>query len=101
MAVGRFLAMIGVLVWKQTDGMYLLPQPSAAKDFAAGKWACVTGRLEQGEGFGQAGRREAFEDLGLDVQLEFILGETHFYRGDALPENEWLVCIMPVLSRMH
>jgi 8-oxo-dGTP diphosphatase len=88
MAVGRFLAMVGVLVWRQTDGKYLLLQRSAAKDFAAGQWECVTGRLEQGESFVQAVRREAFEELGLDVQVEFVLGTTHFYRGDTLPENE-------------
>jgi 8-oxo-dGTP pyrophosphatase MutT (NUDIX family) len=33
-------------------------------------------------------RREAFEELSLEVHIEFILGTTHFYRGDALPENE-------------
>jgi 8-oxo-dGTP pyrophosphatase MutT (NUDIX family) len=33
-------------------------------------------------------RREAFEELGLEVHIEFVLGTTHFYRGDALPENE-------------
>ena len=76
MAVGRFLAMVGVLVWRQTDGKYLLLQRSAAKDFAAGEWECVTGRLEQGESFVQAGPREAFEELGLDVHVEFILGTT-------------------------
>jgi 8-oxo-dGTP pyrophosphatase MutT (NUDIX family) len=88
MAVGRFLAMVGALVWRQTDGQYLLLQRSAAKDFAAGQWECVTGRLEQGESFGQAVRREIFEELGLDVHIECVLGTTHFYRGDALPEHE-------------
>lgn len=88
MAVGRFLAMVGVLVWRQTDGKYLLLQRSGAKDFAAGQWECVTGRLEQGESFLQAGRREACEELGLEVHIEFVLGTTHFYRGAALPENE-------------
>jgi len=88
MAVGRFLAMVGVLVWRQTDGKYLLLQRSGAKDFAAGQWECVTGRLEQGESFLQAVRREAFEELGLEVHIEFVLGTTHFYRGEALPENE-------------
>ena len=26
MAIGRFLAMVGALVWRQTDGKYLLLQ---------------------------------------------------------------------------
>ena len=88
MAVGRFLAMVDVLVWRQTDSKYLLLQRSGSKDFAAGQWECVTGRLEQGESFLQAARREAFEELGLEVHIEFILGTTHFYRGDALSKNE-------------
>jgi len=32
MATGRFLAMIGALVWRQTDGHYLLLQRAATKD---------------------------------------------------------------------
>lgn len=88
MALGRFLAMVGALIWRQTDGKYLLLQRSEAKDFAAGQWECVTGRLEQGESFLQAVRREAFEELGLKVHIEFVLGTTHFYRGHAIPENE-------------
>jgi hypothetical protein len=31
MAIGRFLAMVGVLVWRQTDGKYLLLQRSTAE----------------------------------------------------------------------
>jgi 8-oxo-dGTP diphosphatase len=88
MAVGRFLAMVGALIWRQTDGNYLLLRRSEVKDFAAGQWECVTGRLEQGESFVQAVRREAFEELGLEVHIECVLGTTHFYRGDAIPENE-------------
>jgi 8-oxo-dGTP diphosphatase len=88
MAVGRFLAMIGALVWRQMDGKYPLLQRSAAKDVAAGQWECVTGCLKQGESFEQAVRREASEELGLEVHIEFVLGTTHFYRGAALPENE-------------
>ena len=53
MATGRFLAMVGALIWRQTDGRYLLLQRAATKDFAAGQWECVTGRLEQGERFEQ------------------------------------------------
>lgn len=88
MTTGRFLAMVGALVWRQTDGKYLLLQRAATKDVGAGHWECVTGRLEQGESFGQAVRREAFEELGIDVQIECILGTAHFYRGEAIPENE-------------
>jgi 8-oxo-dGTP diphosphatase len=90
MASGRFLAMVGALVWRQTDGKYLVLQRSADKDFAAGQWECVTGRLEQGESFAQAVHREVFEELGLDVHIECILGTTHFYRGAALPEYEMI-----------
>jgi ADP-ribose pyrophosphatase YjhB (NUDIX family) len=46
----------------------------------------------------QAVRREAFEELGLDVHVEFILGTTHFYRGDALPRMKSLGYIMAALS---
>jgi 8-oxo-dGTP pyrophosphatase MutT (NUDIX family) len=105
MAAGRFLAMVGALVWRQADGKYLLLQRSAAKDFAAGQWECVTGRLEQGESFLQAVRREALEELGLEVQIEFVLGTTHFYRGDVRPENEMVGvhygCSIPDAMRMQ
>lgn len=88
MATGRFLAMAGALIWRQTDGCYLLLQRAATKDFAAGQWECVTGRLEQGESFEQAVRREVREELGLEVNIECLLGTAHFYRGEALPEYE-------------
>ena len=88
MAIGRFLAMVGAVVWRRNDGKYLLLRRSSTKDFAPGLWECVTGRLEQGESFVQAVRREAREELGLDVRIEGLLGTAHFYRGDALPENE-------------
>jgi 8-oxo-dGTP diphosphatase len=82
--------MVGALVWRRSDGRYLLLQRSAAKDFAAGQWECVTGRVEQGESFSQAVRREALEELGLTVHVEFIVGTTHFYRGAVGPEQEML-----------
>ena len=88
MAGGRFLAMVGALVWREADGRYLVLQRAATKDFAPGQWECVTGRLEQGESFGQAVRREVFEELGLEVHVECVLGTTHFYRGEVRPEHE-------------
>jgi 8-oxo-dGTP pyrophosphatase MutT (NUDIX family) len=29
-----------------------------------------------------------YEELGVSVQIEYILGTTHFYRGTSSPENE-------------
>jgi 8-oxo-dGTP diphosphatase len=80
--------MVGALIWRQSDGRYLLLQRSAQKDFAAGQWECVTGRVEQGESFSEAVRREVAEELGQAVQVECIIGTTHFYRGVVRPEQE-------------
>ena len=88
MSVGRFYAMVGALLWCPADGRYLVLKRSADKDFAGGAWECVTGRVDQGEGFTDAVRREVREELGVEVQIDFILGTAHFYRGEARPENE-------------
>jgi 8-oxo-dGTP diphosphatase len=90
MAVGRFLAGIGALIWAPDRGAYLLLQRTATKDFAPGAWECVTGRVDQGEGFEDALHREVREELGVAVVVDFILGTTHFYRGAAVPANELL-----------
>jgi 8-oxo-dGTP diphosphatase len=86
--IGRFSAGVAALVRCPADGKSLLLQRSAAKDFGSGAWECVTGRVDQGEGFTQAVRREVREELGVDVQVDFIVGTMHFYRGPATPANE-------------
>ncbi len=88
MSIGRFLAGVGALI--KVDQKYLLLQRSDKKDFAAGMWECVTGRVDQGEAFDQAVLREVREELGVEAQIEFIIGTTHFYRGKPDPENELL-----------
>ena len=90
MAEGRFQAMVGILIWRRVDGKYLVLQRSSTRDWAAGEWECASGRLEQGESFAQAVRREVLEELGIEVRIECLLGTTHFYRGDTLPENEMI-----------
>ena len=80
--------MVGMLVWRRSDGKFLLLRRSPSRDFAAGEWETGSGRLEQGEGFIQALRRECMEELGLEVRIECILGVTHFYRGRPDPANE-------------
>ena len=80
--------MISVLVWRWNSSTYLILQRSSARDFGAGEWECVSGRLEQGEGFVQAIEREVREELSFEVRIECMLGTTHFYRGENRPENE-------------
>lgn len=102
MGIGRFLGGIGVLVWDPTSDMYLLLKRSEQKDFAAGLWECVTGRVDQGEGFEDAARREVFEELQVEVQLLHILGTTHFYRGVERPENELIgVVFLGLIDLVH
>lgn len=92
MSIGRFYAGIGALVWCALTDKYLVLRRSADKDFGRGAWECVTGRVDQGEGFPQAALREIGEELGAPVgaqaRIDFILGTMHFYRGEAEPENE-------------
>jgi 8-oxo-dGTP diphosphatase len=88
MTIGHFLAGIAALIWSPNTEQYLLLRRSEDKDYARGAWECVTGRVDQGEGFEDALRREVHEELGVEVQIEHILGTTHFYRGIPTPENE-------------
>ena len=88
MSIGRFYAGIAAVIWTPTMKQYLLLRRSEEKDFGAGVWECVTGRVDQGEGFEDALQREVYEELGVQVQVEHILGTTHFYRGPQGPENE-------------
>lgn len=88
--VGRFLAGVGAVVWAPTTERYVLLQRSPAKDFAPGIWECVTGRVDQGEGFTEALAREVHEELGVSVTIDFLIGTTHFYRGVPEPTNELL-----------
>ncbi len=88
MSIGRFYAGIAALIWSPETGQYLLLRRSDQKDYARGAWECVTGRVDQGEGFEDALHREVQEELGVEVQIVHILGTTHFYRGTPTPENE-------------
>lgn len=90
MGIGRFYAFVGALIWRPADGRYLVLRRSQDKDFAAGAWECNTGRVDQGESFAEAVLREVSEELGVQVHIDFIIGTSHFYRGEAMPENEIL-----------
>lgn len=90
MSIGYFLGGIAAVIWDPKYGRYLLLRRSLQKDYGAGEWECVTGRVDQGEDYTTALHREVREEIDAEVQIEFLLGVTHFYRGEALPENELL-----------
>ena len=88
MPIGRFYAGVSALVWCSSTRRYLLLKRSEEKDFGGGAWECVTGRVDQGEGFAEAARREVREELDVEAKVDFLLGVMHFYRGEAAPKNE-------------
>lgn len=90
MPIGRFLCGIAALIYHPPTQTYLIVRRALDKDYLAGGWECVTGRVDQGESFEQALHREVMEETGTQVQIEFVIGTSHFYRGDAVPENELL-----------
>jgi 8-oxo-dGTP diphosphatase len=90
MSIGHFLGGIAALIWDPGNDKYLLLRRAPDRDFQAGAWECVTGRVDQGESYEQALYREVSEEIGARVQIEFIIGTTHFYRGEVVPENELL-----------
>ncbi len=84
---GRFLAGIAGVV-RNRAGQYLLLRRSADRDFNAGVWECVTGRVNQAEGFEDALHREVMEETGLQVHIDLLIGLSHFYRGTPVAANE-------------
>jgi 8-oxo-dGTP diphosphatase len=88
MEIGRFYGGIGALIWSPVTEKYLLLKRSEEKDYASGVWECVTGRVDQGEGFEEALVREIREELNVKVKIDFIIGTSHFYRGEPIPDNE-------------
>jgi len=88
--VGRFLAGVGALIWDPVTQKYLILRRADHRDFQGGAWECLTGRVDQGESFTQALHREVMEEIKAEIQIEFIIATTHFYRGEERPENELL-----------
>lgn len=90
MAIGRFQCGIAAIIYHPPTQTYLLLKRADHRDYGGGEWESVTGRVDQGESFEEAVHREVLEELGVTVKLDFLVGTTHFYRGEAVPENELL-----------
>nr|PZN51355.1 MAG: hypothetical protein DIU68_16630 [Chloroflexota bacterium] len=88
--VGRFQCGVAALIYHPPTQTYLLLQRARKLEYGYGQWECVTGRVNQGESFETALHREVLEEIGVRVQVDFIIGTTRFYRGDPTPDNELL-----------
>ena len=76
--IGRFTGFIAALLWHPDSETYLMLRRAEHRDVGGGSWECVTGRVNQGEGFPAALKREVFEELQVKVAIDFILGTGAF-----------------------
>jgi 8-oxo-dGTP diphosphatase len=93
MSVGKFLGGVAALIWDEQAKKYLFLRRAPKRDFKAGAWECVTGRVDQGESFEDALHREVFEEIQSRVWIDYVIATSHFYRGAKTPENELLSII--------
>ncbi len=101
MPVGHFLGGVAALIQDPQTQNYLLLRRLASRDFGAGAWECVTGRVDQGESYEEALYREVQEETGAQVQIDFIIATTHFHRGAPTSENELLGIIYACTLLSH
>lgn len=90
MPVGRFLGGIAALIYHPASETYLVMRRAGHRDYLPGSWECVTGRVDQGEGFEEALHREVMEETSAQVQIDFVIDTSHFYRGEPSTETELL-----------
>jgi 8-oxo-dGTP diphosphatase len=91
--VGRFLVATGAIIENTSTGKVLLLKRSDEKDFSAGIWEYVTGRLHQFEEPELGLRREVMEEAGIEIEIVKPISVFHIFRGEKTAENE-LVGIM-------
>jgi 8-oxo-dGTP diphosphatase len=91
--IGRFLVATGAIIENSNTGKMLLLKRSDEKDFSAGIWEYVTGRLHQFEEPAAGLRREVMEEAGIEIEIVKPISVFHIFRGEKTAENE-LVGIM-------
>lgn len=69
------------------DGKILITQRSFDRSHAPGEWEILTGRVDQGETFEGAVKREVKEEVGLKVEILQPFNTFHFYRGSEKVEH--------------
>jgi 8-oxo-dGTP diphosphatase len=78
------VAVEGVVI---KDGKMLITQRSFERPHAPGEWEILTGRVDQGETFEEAVKREVTEEVGLDVEVMEPFNTFHFFRGSEKAEH--------------
>lgn len=68
-----FALSVKVLV-RDEEGLYLLLKRSAGSKANAGRWDMPGGKVDPGEGFEEALKREVLEETGLEVSLDGVAG---------------------------
>ena len=91
--IGRFLVATGAIIENSSTGKILLLKRSNTKDFSAGIWEYVTGRLHQFEEPAEGLRREVREEVGIEIDIVKPISVFHIFRGEKTAENE-LVGVM-------
>jgi len=66
----------------------LITQRSFNRSHAPGEWEILTGRIDQGETFEKALKREVKEEVGLNVTVGQPINTFHFYRGPEKIEHQ-------------
>ncbi len=68
-------------------GKILITQRSFKRPHAPGEWEILTGRVNQGETFEKAVKREVKEETGLDIEPIKPFNTFHFLRGQEKAEH--------------
>lgn len=78
---------IATLVFLRDGSQILLAMKK--RGFGAGRWNGVGGKVEPGETLLEAARREAKEEIGIDLKDQTKVAHINFYFPDGSPD--WLV----------
>ncbi len=86
---GKFFVGVSILIEK--EGKILVAKRSRDRDYAPGIWEIPAGRLENGESPEDALKREALEELGVEIEPLFPYNSYFFYRGKKSSDNQIVI----------
>lgn len=84
--IGKF-GVVAAAVIINDMGQVLLTQRALDREHHPGEWEILSGRLNQGEGFEEGLKREANEELKIEISIIGTLNAFHFFRGEEKEEH--------------